>query len=348
MEGHGSRPRVVVADDSALMRRLLADALAGAGCEVAGLAADGDEALRLCRRERPHVLTLDIAMPGLNGLGVLRALRDAGRGWPLVVVVSAFSPAFGVRAVDALAEGAFELVAKPTAGEELTPFLTELVRKVRLAVRAAGRRALGGASAPHRRQRQQVQPGLPGRRVVVIASSTGGPRALAQLVPQLPSPLGQGTVIVQHMPAGFTTCLAARLDGASSLSVCEAVGGERVEPTVALLAPGGRHLRFDEHGTVRLSDEPGVHGLRPRADLTIIDLARIYGDRLLLVVLTGMGKDGLEGARNVKRCGGRVLAEAESSCTIYGMPRVVAEAGLADRVLELADLPEAIVAEAAA
>ena len=181
----------------------------------------------------------------------------------------------------------------------------------------------------------------------MIASSTGGPRALAELVPDLPSPLGAGGIIVQHMPAGFTASLAARLNRASALSVREARPVDALAPGTLLLAPGGSHVRGGDGLRLRLTDEPAVGGLRPRADLTIADLAQTYGSRVLLVVLTGMGRDGLDGAREVRRRGGRILAEAESTCTVYGMPRAIAEAGLADRVLPLDQLADAITQELA-
>lgn len=186
------------------------------------------------------------------------------------------------------------------------------------------------------------------RRVVLIAASTGGPRALGELVPRLPAPLGAGTVIVQHLPSGFTAPLARRLDQAARLSVREAGDGDVLDPRVALLAPGGSHLRLDAAGTATLSCAPEVGGLRPRADLTIGDAARAFGERTVLVILTGMGNDGLEGAEQVRARGGRVLVEAESSCTVYGMPRAVEEARLADIVLPLGELPAAIAAEAVA
>jgi two-component system chemotaxis response regulator CheB len=185
-------------------------------------------------------------------------------------------------------------------------------------------------------------------RVVVIAASTGGPRALAELVPALPARLGAGTVIVQHMPSGFTGALAERLDRAAQLHVREAHGGEVLDPGVALVAPGGTHLRLTSAGIAELSDAPEVGGLRPRADLTIADAARVYGSRTVLVVLTGMGNDALAGAEAVRARGGRVLVEAESSCTVYGMGRVVVEAQLADAELPLSELPDAIAAEARA
>ncbi len=191
-------------------------------------------------------------------------------------------------------------------------------------------------------------PAAASRRVVVIAASTGGPRALGELVPALPAPLGAGTVIVQHLPSGFTAPLAQRLDKAARLRVREAGDGDLLDPRVALLAPGGSHLRLNAAGMTALSDAPEIGGLRPRADITILDAVRAFGARTVLVVLTGMGNDGLEGAAQVRRRGGRVLVEAASTCTVYGMPRAVEEAQLADIVLPLGELPEAIVAEVAA
>jgi two-component system, chemotaxis family, protein-glutamate methylesterase/glutaminase len=336
--------RVVVADDSRLMRRILSDALGRQGFDVVATAADGDEALDACQEHAPDALTLDLAMPGRDGIGVLRALRDERATVP-VVVVSAFSPAHGARAVDALAEGAFDLVAKPAFGEPIETFTAELGRKVREAAHA-GRTRRPSVRPPAPRRRSHAPQRTRGGRVVVIACSTGGPRALGELLPQLPSPLGAGTVIVQHMPPGFTASLAARLDGSSALTVAEAQGGEALAADTAYVAPGGAHLRLGGDRRAALSDAEPVGGLRPRADFTIEDAARTFGARTLLVVLTGMGRDGLEGARAVRAAGGRILCEAESTCTVYGMPRAVAEAGLADAVLPLDELADAIVREA--
>ncbi len=355
--------RVVVADDSAFMRRVLTSALSGDDTEIVGVAANGDEAIAMCEREHPDVLSLDLAMPGRDGIGVLRALRERRMDIP-VVVVSAFSPSHGVRAVDALAEGAFELVAKPAAENGLDAFVAELGSKVRAAAETHGRR-LGRASVPGGRPSAAVGPGMVATRrrsprppaprsrataatsrVVVIACSTGGPRALAGLLPELPATLGAGTLIVQHMPSGFTASLAARLDRGCALQVAEAVDGDRPAPGRVLLAPGGRHLRIADDGRVRVSDDPAIGGLRPRADLTIADAVRVWAEQVLLVVLTGMGRDGLEGARAVRRAGGHVLVEAESSCVVYGMPRSIADANLADDELDLSSLPRAIRAEA--
>jgi two-component system chemotaxis response regulator CheB len=336
--------RVVVADDSRLMRRILSDALGRQGFDVVATAADGDEALEACRAHRPDAMTLDLHMPGMDGLGVLRALRE-GKAEPVpVVVVSAFSPAHGARAVDALAEGAFELVAKPAFGDPLETFTSELGRKVGEAAHSG--RVRRPAMKPVARRSEHRRTAIAGRKLVVIACSTGGPKALGDLIPRLPSPLGAGTLIVQHMPAGFTASLATRLDAASPLNVREAAGGEALAPGVALLAPGGAHLRLDGQRFAKLSDEAPVGGLKPRADFTIEDAARLYGPRTVLVVLTGMGRDGLAGAKAVRAAGGRILVEAESTCAVYGMPRAVAEAGLADEILPLDELAGAIAREA--
>lgn len=341
--------RVVVADDSALMRRLLTDALEQQGCTVVGVAANGDEALGVCSRLRPDVLSLDLAMPGTDGIGVLRALRDQASPIP-VVVVSAFSPAHGARAVDALAEGAVELVAKPAPGAPMSHFVGELGEKVRAAAtsRVRARPRIAAKPLPVRPTAPAARRPAPigGKRPVVIACSTGGPKALAELLPMLPAAVGAGTLVIQHMPPGFTGSLAARLDRASQLRVAEAADGDTLDPGRVLLAPGGRHLRIGAAGTLGLSSEPEIGGLRPRADLTIKDAAKLYGRRTLLVVLTGMGRDGLDGARDVRREGGRILVEAESTCTVYGMPRAISEAALADRELPLDALAAAIVEEA--
>ncbi|MGZ4186329.1 MAG: chemotaxis-specific protein-glutamate methyltransferase CheB [Solirubrobacteraceae bacterium] len=366
-----SPARVVVADDNALMRSIVSRSLERAGVDVVGNARNGDEALELCDRERPDAMTLDLTMPGLDGLGVLRALRQRpGVGIP-VVVVSAFSAAHGARTVDALAEGAFDLVPKPAVNEGLEGFIEVLGTKVRLAAAShrmktfrraartlAAQQPTAAAPPPWRataadvagRQTAPPQPSAAGGpappRLVIIATSTGGPRALAALVPKLPCPLGIGTLIVQHMPAGFTGSLASRLDCGAELDVREASGGERLDPRTALIAPGGSHLRLSADGHISVSDAPAIGGLRPRADLLIEDAARVYGRRLLLVVLTGMGNDGLRGAQEVRRQGGRVLVESEESCTVYGMPRAIVDHGLADGVLALDRLADAITQEA--
>ncbi len=338
-------PRVVVADDSAFMRRLIADVLARDGLDVVAEAANGREAIAACREHRPDVLSLDLAMPEVDGLGVLRELR-ASNGLK-IVVVSSFSEQGGIRAVDALAEGAFELVPKRASGGKLQDFLDDLLGKIQA---AAGERQpkhdrvrprAPAPAAPHRRlsSRRSDQDT---KRLVMIASSTGGPRALTKVAASFPERMGQGLVIVQHMPAGFTGSLAARLDADCGLSIAEAEEGAKLDSMHGWVAPGGRHTHI-RRKRIELSDEPPVAGLRPCADTTIIDAVSAYGGDIVLAVLTGMGRDACKGAALVKASGGTVIAEHADTTTVNGMPRAVIEAGLADAVLPIDEIGAALV-----
>ena len=308
-------PRVVVADDSAMMRQIVSSSLTRAGVQVVGSAANGDEALAVCERERPDALMLDLTMPGLDGIGVLRALRQQGRSDMPVIVVSAFSPSPGARAVDALAEGAFDLVAKPAVGESLDDFAAALVAKVEAATRAASARAA--------RQRDAAtlaaDPPIHARAPAALQHRQSGadrdldrrPKALAALMPSLPAPLGIGTLIVQHMPPGFTKSLAARLDQRSKLNVREAEGGETARPGVALIAPGGKHLRVRRRRPHQPHRRAGDR--RPAPARRPHDRGRRQGLRRAHAA----GRDDRHGQRRaasareeVKKRGGRILVEA--------------------------------------
>jgi two-component system chemotaxis response regulator CheB len=325
--------RVVVADDSTVMRRIIGDALRATGrISIVAEASDGAEAISRCSELNPDVLTLDLSMPNVTGIDVLAALQ-ASRSTVCVVVVSSFSPALVEQALDVLDAGAADLVPKPGIGAGFEHF-TEQLRVTVLAIAAARRRpAATGEPARSRVQRDRSDTG----RVLAFASSTGGPRALGRIVPLLGCDIGAGGVIVQHMPEGFTAALANRLDAASELDIREAANGDSIRPSTLLVAPAGRHLRFRD-GRARLDDAAPVGGLRPRADLTVCDLAEDLGPRLVLVVLTGMGNDGLDGARATRDAGGIVLAQAESDCVVYGMPRHVIEHDLADAVATSSEL----------
>jgi two-component system chemotaxis response regulator CheB len=294
-------------------------------------------------------MTLDLAMPGTDGIAVLKRLRaGTPKGSLPVIVVSAFSPAHGARAVDALAEGAFDLVAKPALGEPLDLFIGSLRDKVNAAAglaTAEPQATAAPASQPAVRRSNERRRSTSGKPVLVVAISTGGPKALGTLAGSLPPQLGAGGYIVQHMPAGFTASLADRLDRIGPAHIAEAQGGEQLRPDTLFLAPGGQHLRLTPAGDTELTEEEPIGGLRPRADLTINDAVKLYGSRVVLVVMTGMGRDGLEGAKAVHAAGGRVIAEAESTCTVYGMPRAVVEAGLADVVAPLDELGAVIANE---
>jgi two-component system chemotaxis response regulator CheB len=178
--------------------------------------------------------------------------------------------------------------------------------------------------------------------LLFLGASTGGPRALQTLLPALPADLGVPVVVVQHMPPGFTASLAQRLDAASPFSVREAAEGDTLQPGQALVAPGGRHLQFDARGVAHLSDEPPVHGVRPAVDVTLASLVRLYGARMVAVLLTGMGKDGARGLKSVRDLGGETFAEDASTCVVYGMPKAAAEMGGVCHLLPLPQLADAV------
>lgn len=343
-------PRVVVADDSAFMRRLISDVLTRDGMSVVAEAANGREAIDACREHQPDVLSLDLAMPEVDGIEVLKKLR------PMrdlkIVVVSSFSEQGGVRAVDALAEGAFDLVPKRATGGKLQDFLDDLLSKAQAAsFEAPAKRANGAGSIAELPAKAPSAPrkSLPARlsrpstkKLVLIASSTGGPRALTEVVKHFPAELGQGLVIVQHMPAGFTRSLATRLDSESPLDIAEAEAGEKIDSTHGFVAMGGHHLRI-RRKRIELSSEAAVGGLRPCADITITNAVQNYGGDIVLAVLTGMGRDACKGAKLVKEAGGVVIAEHGDTTTVNGMPRAITEAGLDDAVLPIDEIGAALV-----
>ena len=332
--------RVLIVDDSLFMRAAIAKTLTAAGFEVVGQAKDGNDGLAQIAKLKPDVVTMDFNMPGMNGADTVRAVMQA-RPTP-VVMFSAHTKQGAKETFDALASGAVDFVTKP-AGEvsvDISKIADDLIAKVTAAASAKPRAA--SMTAPIRNSgtistmRTPLPLGAP--RLCVIAVSTGGPAALSEVVPALPGELKIAVVIVQHMPAGFTAALAERLDAASRVSVREAVNGDRPMPGAVLIAPGDRHLEFDERGFVLLSDGPTVNGCRPAADVTMLSAAKVYERRALCVVMTGMGKDGAAGALAIKRVGGKTLAQDQATSVIYGMPKAAIDAGAIDEVCALGDI----------
>jgi two-component system chemotaxis response regulator CheB len=343
------RLRVLVVDDSAFARKVVREVLSrDPGIEVVGIARDGLDALEKIGELAPDVITLDLHMPGLDGLGLLRAL--AGRASPKVVVVST-AEENGEAAIEALHAGAVEIVHKPTslATERLYEMSKDLVAKVKIAALA---RPIASSPAPSPEVPASVEPDrgvrpavLPG--VVVVGASTGGPQALTRLIAGLPPDFPVPVAIVLHMPIGYTAALAARLDTVSAIDVVEASDGVVLRPGLVVIARAGMHLRLEREGQVvrgRLEVRPidSVH--RPAVDVLLESAATVYREAALGVVLTGMGDDGLRGARAIVANGGWVITESESSCVVYGMPRAVAEAGLSARSLSLPEIAPALCA----
>jgi two-component system chemotaxis response regulator CheB len=324
-----TRPRVLVCDDSAFARTVLSRLLRVSGqIDVVGVARDGEDALEKIAALDPDVITLDLTMPHLDGIGVLRAL--ARRARPRVVVVSISSVDTEIGA-EALALGAVDLVAKPSAlaNERLNEIGDELVAKVM---------AIAVPSAAIATGRARVSTGA--IELIMVGTSTGGPQALTRLIAALPGDLRAPLCIALHIPPGYTKSLAERLDRLTALHVIEADGEVTLEPGLVVLARGGSHLRVVRHGT-RLVTEVSplpIRAFAPCVDELFESGARAVGRAALGVILTGMGDDGLAGARAIAGGGGSLITESAVSCVVYGMPRSVDEAQLGATSLTLDDI----------
>lgn len=329
--------RVLVVDDSAFARKVVREILEEASdIEVVGIARDGAEALEQIASLKPDVVTLDLLMPVLDGLSVLRAAQDLVDP-PAFVVVSS-SESEGLLALSALDAGATDFVHKPTslATAGLYDMRSDVLRKVR---GAAAAKAKLPSAIPPAPTAQEVTQGWGQWRpeLVVIGTSTGGPQALSRVLEGLTTPLSVGVVMVVHIPPGYTAAMAERLNRTSGMRVEEAQDGRRVEPGLALLAPGGQHLTLVKDALgwrCALSLQPvALH--RPSVDQLFTSAA---APGTLGVVLTGMGDDGLLGSGAIRRAGGRIVTETEASCVVYGMPRAVWEAGLSHASVALMDV----------
>ena len=329
--------RVLVVDDSAFARKVMREVLSSAGMDVVGIARDGLEALEKIAELKPDVITLDLVMPNLDGMGVLAALPPDG---PRVVVVSMAgeSSALGIAALHA---GAIDLVQKPTAQavDKLYSLSSELVAAVT---------AAAGAKAPSATPVQPLAEALvaSSKSIVVIGASTGGPQALSRLIKALPANFPLPVALVLHLPAGYTQSFAERLNGEAALSVVEASPGLPIVAGQVVVARAGLHLKLARSGSAVhavLDSQPSTTPHRPAVDMLFESAAQVYGSRVLGVVLTGMGDDGTAGGRAIKAAGGEILTESESSCVVYGMPRAAVEAGLSSASVRIDAMAAEIV-----
>jgi two-component system chemotaxis response regulator CheB len=342
--------KVLITDDSMFMRAAIKKTLDAAGLfEVVGQAKDGKEALEKVVQLQPDVCTMDFNMPGWTGAETVREIM-ARRPTP-IVMFSAHTKQGAKETFEALSAGAIDFVTKPSGevSTDLAKIADELVRKL---TTAAGARMRTLATAPFRRVATNpaisggfaatapgtttLTGGLP--RLCVIGVSTGGPTALSHVIPSLPAEFRYAVVIVQHMPAHFTAALAERLDAESDLSVREARAGDRPMPGLCLIAPGDKHVEFEDNGSIALGDGPLVNGCRPAADVTMLSAAKVYGRRTVGVVMTGMGKDGAAGIKAIKAAEGKTLAQDQESSVIFGMPKAAIDTGAVDEVVALDDL----------
>lgn len=374
--------RVLIADDSAFMRKVLSDLFKSQGdFEVVGTAVNGQDTIEKVKKFQPDVLTLDVIMPVMDGLDALSVIMEQ---CPLpVVMVSSTTQKGTNETIRALALGAVDFVSK--AGGAISKIDTikdEILEKCRLAAKTHARKSSAtskpliynskSTSIEPTTRRIEVRPRIglslgqkpivnrassiippvkgvlpsTGKKLVVIGTSTGGPQALQTVITRLPKNLPCGVVVVQHMPAGFTKSLADRLNSISEIAVKEAEHDEIIRPGQVYIAPGDYHLRIvpasQSERKMVLSQEPRVGNLRPTVNY-MFDSASRFGKDLISVIMTGMGSDGYEGMKKIKATGGYSIAQDENSCVVYGMPKAVVDAGLADEIRPLDKIAEAIV-----
>ena len=347
--------RVVVIDDSAYNRRTITRMLESMeNVQVVGYAADGEEGIRKIIDLKPDLVTLDLEMPRMDGFTLLRIIMNS---CPLPVIIIS-SKSEDERVFKALELGAVDFIAKPTGriSDELLKIAGDLQEKVRSVFglnmdRIIKREPLLAPDAPPRKKKKPVTAPLPSGvtsavQAVAIGASTGGPPALQGILSSFSEKLPFAVLISQHMPAGFTRAFADRLNRSSLFEVKEAKDGDLVVPGIVLIAPGGRNMVFHELDgdvVVRIVEPSAQDRYIPSVDVMFTSLAGIYGQRLLAVVLTGMGNDGSKGVRAVKKIGGEVLAESEESAVVFGMPREAIATGLVDKVVPLPRMAREII-----
>lgn len=338
--------RVLVVDDSSFVRQALSRMLGSEpDIQVVGLAVDGQDGVAKAKALQPDVVTLDIQMPRMGGLEALKRIL-ADRPVPVLLLSSLTREGAGVT-LHGLELGAVDFVDKSRVQGSMN--LLNLADELKTKIRAlAGMRPPILASSSLLAPTVQPPTTSESRRsdIVVIGTSTGGPPALQAIIPRFPQGLAAAVVVVQHMPVGFTRSLAERLDARSEVSVREARDGEDVDAGTVLIAPAGIHMKLRKRGAlvrVALDDEPRASLHRPSIDILMASAARVYGAKVLGVLLTGMGADGVDGLRAIREAGGQTLAESEETCAIYGMPKAAVEAGVVDRSVPLDRMADEIL-----
>jgi two-component system chemotaxis response regulator CheB len=354
--------RVLIVDDSVVMRRIVKQALEGdPDIEIAGVAANGKIALAMVEQCTPDAITLDIEMPEMDGLQTLRELRGSGILTP-VIMFSTLTERGALGTLDALAAGADDYVAKPSnvssAQDSMLRIRLEVIPKIKalcwkprkhrstVSPNPVGTLPSLNAAPPLNATTAQFPPANRRVDVVAIGTSTGGPNALAEVIPRLPAHFPVPVVIVQHMPPTFTRFLAERLCATSSLVVQEAVSGALIEPGHAWIAPGDFHMnlrRVDSSVALGVFQAQAENSCRPSVDVLFRSAAEVFGPNVLAVVMTGMGQDGLRGCELIKEAQGQVIVQDEASSVVWGMPGYVAKAGLADSILPVTEIADEIV-----
>lgn len=347
--------KILIADDSAFMRRLLSDLfLQEPDFMVLDTASNGKDAINKIKHLKPDLVTMDINMPIMDGLTALEHLMEEERKVP-VVMISSLTKDGADATIKALSLGAVDFIEKVSGPiSSITSIKDEILSKCRAAVNANIRKSF---TTPNWQQfinkdipfKGNIKPMIVSNhgneKLIAIGTSTGGPRALQQIITQLPGDLPCGVVIVQHMPAGFTKSLADRLNTLSQLDVKEAENNDIIGSGKVFIAPGNYHMTIEAQGesrVIRLNQNPPVASHRPAVDILFESVAK-FGNKIIAVVLTGMGSDGAKGMQYIKKTGGYSIAEDKSTAVVYGMPKAVAELGLIDKVLPIDSIAAELV-----
>ena len=348
--------KVLVVDDSAFMRKVISDMISSdPTMEVVGTARNGEEALQMIVSLLPDVVTMDIEMPKMDGLSALKQIMEVK---PIpVIMLSSLTTNGAVETLKALDFGAFDFITKPTSLIKVsTPEIREeLLSKIKI----ASRTKIAKPVSVLRQPRPQVQT-VKGedvkerfvtgktkfRKLIAIGTSTGGPRALQDVIPYIPKDIDAGILIVQHMPPGFTKSLAERLDSMSQVRVKEAEDGDIINAGVAYLAPGDSHIKVSKQGgqfVIKLDSGERVSGHKPSVDAMMYSIAELNDRNVIGVIMTGMGADGAEGLKRVKANKGYVIAQDEDSCVVFGMPKSTIKLGIVDKIVGLSNIANEIV-----
>lgn len=364
--------RVIVVDDSAFMRKAISDMIEScADFEVIAKFRDGRELVEKVDKFNPDLITLDVHMRDLDGLATLKELKRMGKNYPIIMLSSATTEGSELT-LECLDNGAITFITKPSGSisldidkvkerliDEIKGITSNIrvnkssnihmrqitsnkelevenkIKDRRVNSQLSQRKEINNSEKPSPMINNKVIPKNKKIDAVVIGASTGGPKALQQVLTKLPANLNVPVFVVQHMPEGFTKVFAERLNKVCNLNVTEAEDGMSINRNTIYIAKGGSHMIIDSSIRVSLNKEPSIWGVRPAVDKLFESASKVYGGNLLSVVLTGMGKDGAEGSKRIKDCGGITISEDKSTCTIYGMPKAAYETGKIDLVLPL-------------
>lgn len=335
--------KVLVVDDSAFMRKMITDMInSQPDMEVIDTARDGEAAVFKVRSMNPDVVTLDVEMPRKNGLEALREIKKISTSQ--VIMLSSLTSYGSAITIEALQDGAFDFIQKPSGSISLDieKVKEELAEKIRYARSNCKKIKSVEKNIEQHIKTETIKDAVRKIDAILLGASTGGPKVLYNVITKLPSDIGVPIFVVQHMPAGFTKAFAERLDKNSHLKVLEAKDGDLIQRDTVYVAPGGYHMLI-RNNTISLDLSPSIHGVRPAVDKLFISASEVYKGNILACVLTGMGKDGAEGARVIKSKGGYILAQDEDTSTVYGMPRAAYETGCVDRVLPDIKIADEIV-----